>query len=115
MRHKPRALIGDAQHPVKLLGAHAFLAGTKQMERHEPLVQWNMAVLEDRSNSYAELLPAGSTIKQAAPRMGFSAIFSREPSRRHRSRRNGAKRAIGPAFRFQVLTRFVVILKVGLK
>src|SRR4051812_7161816 len=31
--HKPRGLIGDAQHAVQLVGAHAFLAGRKQMNR----------------------------------------------------------------------------------
>lgn len=64
MGHEPLALVGNAEHPMKLMGTYAFFAGTKQMESHEPLVQWDMAVLEDRPYGRTKLFPAG-TRKQA--------------------------------------------------
>jgi hypothetical protein len=85
------------------------------MERHQPLVQRNMAILEDRSNGHAELLPAGPTVKQTAPRMGFRTFLEGQANGITDHAAVRAKRAIRPAFRFQIFTRFVVILKVGLK
>jgi len=65
MRHEPRALISHSKHSVKLVGAHAFLARAEKMDCHEPFVQRNMAVREDRIHSDRELLAASLTLPHA--------------------------------------------------
>ena len=37
--HEPSGLVGDAEHTVDLMGAHAFLAGRQHVGREQPLVE----------------------------------------------------------------------------
>jgi hypothetical protein len=47
------------------MGAHAFLAGAHQVNRHHPLVERDVTILEDRPDSDAESLSASRTLPQA--------------------------------------------------
>ena len=78
MRHEPRGAIANPEHTVKLVSAHALLAGTHQVDRHEPLVKRDMAVLEDRTDGYAELLTATGTLPNPTTNVGFSARFGQQ-------------------------------------
>jgi hypothetical protein len=62
VRHEPRALVGYAKHPVKLVSTHSFFGRAEQMNRHEPLVKWDVAVLKNRAYGYGELLAARTTL-----------------------------------------------------
>lgn len=70
MSHEPSALVGDPEHSVKLMGAHALLAGAEQVNREEPLVQRNMAIRENRSDRHGELLSARLALVDARARLG---------------------------------------------
>src|SRR5579863_2688978 len=115
MRHEPGALVRHAEHPVKLVGAHTLLAGTEQMERQEPPVEWDVAVFHDRADRHRELLPAACALPEALPAMTFGLLvfeigfefigFADYAAVR-------TDRTIGPAFRFEKLAGFVGILKV---
>ena len=98
---------------MKLVGAHAFFARTKQVERHEPLVQGNVAVLEYGPDGHAELLTAGPTVKQAGSRVAPWHLPRR--FRRVASSSDAAVRANGavrPTLGFKVFSRFIRVLKV---
>lgn len=98
MTHKPRGFVGQPDHAVKLMGAHALLAGAHQMRRQKPLGHGDMRALVDRTDSRRELLPA---------------VFAVIPARPHRlatKLRNAVKRTaeraiwtLRPADRFEVL------------
>lgn len=47
VRQEPRRLKGDAQHAMKLVAAHALLAGVEQVNGLQPQVQRDMAGLEN--------------------------------------------------------------------
>ena len=59
MHHEPRGLILHLQHPVNLVGAHAFLRCRQQVEGEEPLGQGNVGVLEHGALSDGELALTG--------------------------------------------------------
>jgi len=50
---------------MKLMGAHALLAGTKQVIGQQPLAQGDMGILEYRSHGNGELLTASATLPHA--------------------------------------------------
>src|SRR5436190_11425418 len=56
--HEPGALVGDAQHAAHLVGAHALLGGAQDEGRLQPLVQGDVAALENRADHDRELLAA---------------------------------------------------------
>lgn len=58
VRHKPRRLVRNLKHPVKLVGANALLAGRHQVDRLKPLVEWDMTGLENRAYLDRKLFPA---------------------------------------------------------
>src|SRR5436309_3467545 len=92
MRHEPRALVRYAQHPVKLVSAHALLAGTKQVKRKEPLVQRNVAVFHDRSNGDGELLTARCASWRSPRRGCFAALLGGKYRVKEGSRETGVVR-----------------------
>jgi hypothetical protein len=58
MAHEPSRLEGDAQHPVKLVGANSLLAGTQERNSLQPHPHGDMAVLEDGPDLHGEGLAA---------------------------------------------------------
>jgi hypothetical protein len=58
MRHKPSSLEGNAQGPMKLIAADAFLAGAQQIHRLNPKPHRNVAGLENGPNLYGKLFAA---------------------------------------------------------
>lgn len=70
VRHEPCAPVRDLEHSVKLVGAHAFLAGTEQVISQQPLAQGDMGILEDRSHGYGELLTASAALPHALANVG---------------------------------------------
>ena len=65
VREEPCALVSHAEHSVKLMGAHALFGCTEKMESHKPLMQRNVAVLEDRAHGDGELLAARAALPNA--------------------------------------------------
>jgi len=55
---EPRSLKRNLQHPVKLVGANALLAGANKVDCLKPLVQRQVAFLKDRPDANGELLAA---------------------------------------------------------
>ncbi len=51
---------------MKLVGAHALLAGAQQMKRQEPLAKWDVTVSEDSAHGDGELLTAPGTLPHAS-------------------------------------------------
>jgi len=111
MRHEPRALVGDSQHAVKLMSANTLLAGTKKMERHQPLVQRDVAVLEDRSNGDTELLSAGPAVEQARPSVALCALLAGQSRGFVQDAAVRADRTVRPALRFEVFPCLISVLK----
>jgi hypothetical protein len=91
VRHEPRRLERHTKGPVELVGADALLAGAEQVEGHQPLVEWNMAALENGALGDAEELPAVPTLPSARLRAGTLQLH--DPIGRATVR---AHRAIGP-------------------
>lgn len=58
MAEKPCRLVGNAGNPLQLVGAHAFLGLTEQVDTQGPLPQWKVGVVEDRSSAIFEILSA---------------------------------------------------------
>lgn len=58
MAHKPCSFESDAKNPVELVRADAFLARGNQVDRLQPQVKLNLAVLEDGPDSHGERLAA---------------------------------------------------------
>ena len=71
MRHEPCTPVRDLEHPVKLVGTHALLAGTEQVIGKQPLAQGDVAVLEYRSHRDGELLTAPAALPDA-----FADVFA---------------------------------------
>ena len=107
MSHEPCAPIRDLEHSVKLVGAHALLAGTKQVIGQQPFAQGDMAVCEDRSDRDSKRLPASLTFPEA----GASALALQLVGFADHSTM-GTDRAIRPADSLKELTRFVLIAEI---
>ena len=98
---------------MKLMRAHALLAGTQQMKCKQPFAQGNMAVSEDRSNGDTELLPASRTLPHALADMRV--LLGRlwlEPIGIIQFAAVWANRAFGPTLLFQELTRCIFVAEV---
>jgi len=100
---------------VKLVSAHTLLAGTEKMERHQPLVQRNVAAFEDRSYGDTELLPAGPAVEQAAPSVPLRAFLVGQSRGFVQDAAVGADRTVRPALRFEVFPCLIRVLKMGFK
>src|ERR1043166_1638210 len=68
VRHEPRTLVRHAKHPVELVCAHSFFGRAKQMNCHEPLVEWDVAVLENGAHCDRKLFAAGSALPKPLAR-----------------------------------------------
>src|SRR5258708_35164220 len=115
MRHEPGALVRDSEHTVKLVGAHALLAGAEKVEGQKPLVQRDMAILHDRADRHRELLTASGALPKSLATVTLRLLvlqvgFESEGFSDHAAVR--ANRTFGPPFCFEELTRLVGILKV---
>src|SRR6266849_1056362 len=98
--HEPRALVRDFQRAMELMGTHPFFRGRIEMECPKPLIEWNVAVLKDRSDCHAELLAARSALDDLTPTFaGRQTVNLAE----HSAMR--AYRTIRPAQHFQILAR----------
>ena len=111
MRHEPSALVGDPEYPVKVMGAHALLAGTEQVERVQPLIQRQVAIFKNRSNRHTELLFAGLALPHALTRvralLGVGLHF--QLGRLANGAAMGTNRVIRPSLRFQILACIVSV------
>lgn len=105
--HEPCALVRDPEHAMNLVCAHALFGSVHEVDRGEPLRQGDVAILENRPDGHAELLPARFALQQS-----LSAAFSGAwPSREAidvRRATMGARRAFWPAQPFKVLAGRIV-------
>src|ERR1039457_1549139 len=116
MRHEPCTPVCDFEHPVKLVGAHALLAGTKQVIGQQPFAQGNVGILEDRPYGNGELLTASGTLPHAfanvlALAVLFSGLWLQFISVVFLATMR-ADRTIGPAQLFDKFPRLIFIAKV---
>ena len=107
MSHEPCTPVRYLEHSVKLMGAHALLAGTKQVVGQQPFAQGDVAVCEDRSDRDSERLPASL----ALPETGASALTLQLVGFADHSTM-GTDRAIRPADSLKELPRFVLIAEI---
>jgi hypothetical protein len=56
MAEVPRGLIADSQSALDLIRAHSLPRFTEKQGCEEPLLQWEMGVIEDRSGGHSELV-----------------------------------------------------------
>jgi hypothetical protein len=66
MAEIPCRLVGKAENPLELVGAHSLARLAEQVDAKEPLPEGQMGVIEDRPGSDAELIAAGIAIKLVA-------------------------------------------------
>jgi hypothetical protein len=102
VRHEPGALIGHAEHPVKLMRAHALLGRAEQVEREQPLIQRDMTGLKDRPHRDSELLaasralpkPSRLVLEEVRLALGLATVRAHRPfGQRTDSRYSAALRA----------------------
>src|SRR5438128_2703602 len=111
MSHKPRRLVRHAQHPMKLMGTHPLLGRTEKMNSQQPLVQGNVAILENRIYGDGELLltvlalPHPGADWLLAVRLRGQLVSSLAIAMRTHG-------AIRPAKRLKKLTGFLSVLEV---
>ena len=70
VRHEPSRLVGHAEHPVKLVGAHALLGSAHQVSGEHPLAQRHLRPLEHGSDRDGELLAARVALVDADTVLG---------------------------------------------
>lgn len=58
MKQEPSRLVVRAEHPVQLMGTHAFLAGSHELRSEQPLAQRNLAALHNGVDGDGERLAA---------------------------------------------------------
>ena len=100
--HEPGCLVGHPEVTVELVGADTLLAGHHQVSRIQPLVERNVAVLEDRPHGAAVLLPARAALVDPWTDGARGGRPARELVRHYRATAR-AYRAIRPADGLQVL------------
>lgn len=80
MRHEPSGLEGNAQGPVKLVGADALLAGANKVDRDQPITHGDMAGLEDGPDLDGKGLAARIALVEPDP-VGLALEFARPINR----------------------------------
>src|SRR5690348_6186271 len=112
MSHEPSTRVGDLEHSVKLMSAHALLARAEKVEREQPLVQGDMAIFEDRANGHGELLTASRALPDASTDVLilFGSLRG-EPIGIINLAAMRTYRAIGPAEAFKVFPRLFGVAK----
>src|SRR5271154_3419670 len=58
MAEIPRGFVADAECSLDLPRAHSLFGFAHEVDSSEPLPQWQMGIVEDRSSGYAELIAA---------------------------------------------------------
>jgi len=107
--HKPGRLVGHTEHALKLLRAHALLAGAHQVAGLQPDVKLDLAGLEHSADRDGELLAALSALVQAGAMGGAGELVELVD---HSAVRTDD--AIGPAQTFKVRARGFFVLEVRL-
>lgn len=74
MAQMPSGLVGDAQRPLNLQGAHAFLALRHQVDGEEPFRQGQMGIVKDRAGRNRELIAAAIAVVLVAIKHGRDAF-----------------------------------------
>ena len=69
MAHEPRRLVRDIQHPVQLVSADALLGRAHEVDGRQPLMEGNLAVLEDRPDRGGELALAAAALVERPDRV----------------------------------------------
>ena len=67
MGHEPGRLVRHLERAVQLMAADALLAGGQQVGGLEPLMNWNLAILENGADLAGELFFAAPTSPEADP------------------------------------------------
>ena len=91
MAHEPRGFEGDAQGPVKLIGANAFLARHHEEYGLQPDVQLDVAGLEDGADLHGKGLAAGIALVGA-----YAGAFARQLAATVHNAAMGAYAALRP-------------------
>ena len=108
MGKKPRRLISDAEHTVKLMCAHAFFGSPQEMHGKKPLVKRDFRILHNRSNGDGELFAAGiALVKARAMRLPLQC---RDIARIAVAAMR-ANRTVRPALRLQIFAGFFGVLE----
>ena len=97
MAEVPSRFVGDAQNALQLIRAHALLRLTEQVDAEEPLPQWQVGVIEDRSSSDRELIAALVAIE----------LMTLDDLRNVVRLATWAHNRVGPAKRFKILAALV--------
>jgi hypothetical protein len=108
MAHEPSRLIGDAKHPVELMGADTLFARHHEVHSKKPLIQRDFAALHCRPNGHTERLAAFVALIDASAKT-FANHF-----RNARGARIAAMSAIWtiwPTQAFEMLAGFIGIGK----
>jgi hypothetical protein len=108
MAEVPCGFHAAAEHPLKLAGADAFLAGAQQMDGLQPEPQGQVAVLENGADSHGEGLAAGVALAQPRP-SGLAAQASDFCLIDVAAMR--ANGTIGPKFAFDILESGVLVME----
>lgn len=66
VHHEPRGFVGDADHALDLLRAHALLRCSHEMRAENPLVQADLGALEHGADRHGKLLAAVVALVQAS-------------------------------------------------
>jgi len=97
MAEIPRRFVGDTQNALQLIGAHSLLRFAEQVDAQEPLPQWQVGVIENRSSSDRELIAALVAIK----------LMALDDLRNVVRLATWAHNRVGPAKRFEILAALV--------
>jgi hypothetical protein len=110
MAKEPRGFHAASERALNLPGAHSLLAGANELDRLQPQMQREMAILEDRTDPHRERLAAGVTLSQAGaasfPRQATDSLFFAIPT-------VGANRAFRPQMGFYVRKSRFLIMEMG--
>lgn len=68
MRHKPRRLESNLKRPVELVRTDPFFAGAHEINRLKPLVEGNVAGLENGPDFYGKLFSTMPALPKPGPR-----------------------------------------------
>ena len=79
MSHEPGGLVGYVEHPMELVGGHAFLGSTHKMDGKKPLGKRKVAILEDRANGDSKLFLTARALPDAAPNMCLAVRLRLQP------------------------------------
>jgi hypothetical protein len=78
MRQKPRRLVLNLQHAMKLVGADALLARRHEIDRLQHFRERQMRGLENRADLHSELLAAVGALAKANARLAEVVVLSRD-------------------------------------